>query len=54
MSIVVRVRWTDLREGLVEESQHYTTLEPLPEEARGGEGGVTVAGLEGHWFVSPR
>ncbi|CAN0321354.1 unnamed protein product, partial [Ectocarpus sp. 12 AP-2014] len=58
VSIFLRVRWTDLREGLVEESQHYTTLEPLPEEARGGVGGVdggySGAGVGGHWFVSPR
>ncbi|CAN0474287.1 unnamed protein product, partial [Ectocarpus sp. 8 AP-2014] len=58
VSIFVRVRWTDLREGLVEESQHYTTLEPLPEEARGGaggaDGGYSGAGLGGQWFVNPR
>ncbi|CAM9893992.1 unnamed protein product, partial [Ectocarpus sp. 13 AM-2016] len=58
VSIFVKVRWTDLREGLVEESQHYTTLEPLPEEARGGvagvDGGYSGAGVGGHWFVSPR
>eukprot|EP00752_Nemacystus_decipiens_P004283 g3912.t1 len=56
VSLSVRVRWTELREGLVEESQHYTTLDPLPEEEVGGAGsaGVSGAGSGGQWFVSPR
>lgn len=62
MSLSVRVRWTELREGLVEESQHYTTLDPLPEEVRAGAtssgtavgGDVIGAGSGGQWFVSPR
>lgn len=62
MSLSVRVRWTELREGLVEESQHYTTLDALPEETSRGAtssgaavgGGVSGAGSGGQWFVSPR
>lgn len=56
VSLSVRVRWTELREGLVEESQHYTTLEPLPEEEGGGAAGsgMSGAGSGGQWFVSPR
>ena len=55
MSISLRVRWTDLREGLVEESQHYTTLNPLPgggEAVFGSDGGD--GGSVGQWFVTPR
>eukprot|EP00903_Cladosiphon_okamuranus_P018811 g17303.t1 len=52
VSLSVRVRWAELRDGLVEESQHYTTLDPLPEEAAGGA--ASAAGSGGQWFVSPR
>jgi len=46
---------------MVEESQHYTTLEPLPEETLAGArsssavgGGGGGVGSGGRWFVSPR
>ncbi|CAM9777887.1 unnamed protein product, partial [Hapterophycus canaliculatus] len=63
VSLFVRVRWTELREGLVEESRHYTTLDPLPAEPPtglsgssngGGDGGASGAGAGGEWLVSPR
>lgn len=61
VSLSVRVRWAELREGLVEESQHYTTLDPLPEETIGRAtssatavgGSVRWGGSGGQWFVSP-
>ena len=49
-AICVRVRWEDLKAGLAEESEHYTTLEPFPEEGSGSVLGSSA----GHWFVTAR
>lgn len=55
MAISVRVRWEELREGLVEESKHYTTLDPLPDKREAsfnGDSGVDSS--TGQWFVTAR
>lgn len=51
------MRWPELREGVVEESRHYTTLDPLPEEDLDYEASIrnnVLGGSEVDWFVSAR
>lgn len=55
MSIGVRVRWTDLSEGLAVESAHFSMLDPMQGvRSAAYRGGDDLGGVSGQWFAKAR